>query len=44
MAIPTFIEDEDKDEINPMAWLRMINKPEFKPCLAVFYFQGESSN
>jgi hypothetical protein len=26
MAIPSFNGDEDKDEINPREWLRMIRK------------------
>jgi hypothetical protein len=44
MEIPQFTRDEDKDEINPIEWLRMINKTDFKSCLVRTYFFGEGWN
>jgi hypothetical protein len=38
MAIPNFSGDEDKDEINPIEWLRMIKKINLKPLWKVFIF------
>jgi hypothetical protein len=31
MAIPRFTGDEDKDEINPMEWLRMVKEYDKTP-------------
>jgi hypothetical protein len=33
MEIPNFSGDEDKDEINPMEWLRMIKETDLSPFL-----------
>jgi hypothetical protein len=42
MTIHRFTRDEDKDEINPMEWLRMVKEP----CRTIFgaslEFDGES--
>jgi hypothetical protein len=43
MEIPNFSGDEDKDEINPMEWLRMIKKTMIKtPFGESNYFYGEA--
>jgi hypothetical protein len=42
MAIPKFTGDEDKDEINPMEWLRMIKKYFKTPFIGrIKYLSGE---
>ena len=44
MTIPNFGGDEDKDEISPMEWLRMVKeycmRVGVSPCGAYFYFFG----
>jgi hypothetical protein len=42
MAIPSFSGDEDKDEINPGEWLRMIKENNLSPLKVVFYLRGEA--
>jgi hypothetical protein len=42
MAISKFIGDEDKDEIYPREWLRMIKKNNLRPLITIFYLRGES--
>ena len=39
MEIPKFTGDEDKDEINPMKWLRLIKEYNMTPTKARYYFQ-----
>jgi hypothetical protein len=38
MEIPQFSGDEDKDEINPMEWLRMENKIIITPSREMNFF------
>jgi hypothetical protein len=40
MEIPTFSGDEDKDEINPEEWLRMIKNRGFSPFGSSLGFLG----
>jgi chromosome segregation ATPase len=42
MEIPKFIGDEDKDEINPMEWLRMVKEYGMTPSRERIYFFGEA--
>jgi hypothetical protein len=46
MSIPNFCGDEEKDEINPMEWLRMVKEDRMRtgisPCGACFSFWGRS--
>jgi hypothetical protein len=42
MKIPHFYGDEDKDEINPMEWLRMVKESGKNPSRERNYFYGES--
>ena len=44
MAIPQFTRDEDKDEINPMEWLRMEKEYDMTPSRTKHYFSSESWN
>ena len=41
MEIPTFSGDEDKDGINPMDWLRVINEIDLSSIRAGCYLEGE---
>jgi hypothetical protein len=41
MAIPRFIGDEDKDEINPMEWLRLVKEYYRNPLTTRNFFLGE---
>ena len=43
MTIPNFSGDEDKDEINPIEWLRMKKKTDVSPFGEDFTFRGEAS-
>jgi hypothetical protein len=38
MAIPKFTGDEDKDEINPMEWLRMVKEYDMNPSNKKLFF------
>jgi hypothetical protein len=42
MEIPKFTGDEDKDEINPMEWLRMVKEYDMNPSRESNYFFGEA--
>jgi hypothetical protein len=42
MTIPKFTGDEDKDEINPMEWLRLVKEFNMTPTEAIDYFFDES--
>jgi hypothetical protein len=42
MEIPKFTGDEDKDEIDPMELLRLVNKYDRNPLTTRSYFFGES--
>jgi hypothetical protein len=42
MEIPKFTEDEDKEEINPMEWLRMVKEHNMTPREARYYFFDEA--
>jgi hypothetical protein len=42
MEIPYFSGDKDKNEINPMEWLRMIRKTCKTPFGVSNYFYGEA--
>jgi hypothetical protein len=44
MTIPNFSGDEDKDEISPGEWLRMIRKNHKTPSLVGIYLNGEAGN
>ena len=44
MEIPKFTRDEDKDEINPMEWLRMEKEYDLTTSRVRNYFFGESWN
>jgi hypothetical protein len=43
MEIPSFSGDEDKDEINPEKWLRMVKEDILGPCRESFCFSREDS-
>ena len=38
MEIPKFTGDEDKDEINPMEWLRLVKEYNMTPSKESFFF------
>ena len=38
MEIPKFTGDEDKDEINPMEWLRLVKEYNMNPTKERDYF------
>jgi hypothetical protein len=42
MAIPRFTGNEDKDEMNPMEWLRLVKEYGRNPLTRIIYFFGES--
>ena len=42
MAIPKFIGDDDKDEINPMELLRLVKEYDRNPSTTSFYLFGEA--
>jgi hypothetical protein len=42
MEIPKFTGDEDKDEINPMEWLRFVKEYDRNPSTTRFYLFGEA--
>jgi hypothetical protein len=42
MEIPQFTGDEDKDEINPMQWLRMAKEYDMTPSREINYFFGKA--
>jgi hypothetical protein len=44
MAIPEFTGDEDKDEMNPMEWLRFVKEYDRNPSTNqfIFYLFGEA--
>jgi hypothetical protein len=44
MTIPQFIGYEDKDEINPMEWLKMEKEYDTNPSREIKYFFGEAWN
>jgi hypothetical protein len=44
MTIPNFSGDEDKDEISPGEWLRMIRKNYKAPSSTGIYLNGEAGN
>jgi hypothetical protein len=41
MVIPKFTGDEDKGEINPMEWLRLVREYGMNPSRVGTYFFGE---
>jgi hypothetical protein len=42
MTIPRFSEDEDKEKINLVEWLRMVKEHCKDPFQAIFMLDGES--
>jgi hypothetical protein len=44
MTIPHLYGDGDKDETNPMEWLRMIKEYGMTPLREITYFLGEAGN
>jgi hypothetical protein len=44
MEIPKFTGDEDKNEINPMEWLRLVKEYDRDPLIVRSYFFGEDKD
>jgi hypothetical protein len=42
MEMPKFSGNEDKNEINPREWLRIIKKTDLTPLIITIFLSGES--